>query len=100
MYIGPILKTLIDFWRLVWQEKPPTIVMVTNVKEGNKKKCEQYWPESGSATYGPFKITMTEQQVLADYSIRTLLVTVSDAVQYGVWGMGYGRAWYFRYCSS
>ncbi len=68
---------LVDFWRLVWQEKPPTIVMVTNLKEGNKKKCEQYWPDSGSSSYGPFKVTLTEQLVFPDYTMRTMQVTVS-----------------------
>jgi protein tyrosine phosphatase len=68
---------LIDFWRLVWQERSPTIVMVTNLKESNKKKCEQYWPVTGSSSYGPFKVTLTEQQVFADYTIRSMEVTVS-----------------------
>jgi protein tyrosine phosphatase len=52
--------------------------MVTNLKEGNKKKCEQYWPDTGSTTYGPFKITLIERQVFADYCIRTIQVTVSN----------------------
>ena len=33
---APVAKTVADFWRLVWQEHPPTIVMVTNLKEGEK----------------------------------------------------------------
>ena len=33
---APVAKTLTDFWQLVWQEHPPTIVMVTNLKEGEK----------------------------------------------------------------
>ena len=33
---APVAKTLTDFWRLIWQEHPPTIVMVTNLKEGEK----------------------------------------------------------------
>ena len=34
--------------------------MVTNIKEGKTKKCEQYWPaESGSGqSYGPFNVTV------------------------------------------
>ena len=75
--IGPIPKTTVDFWRLIWQEKPPIIVMVTNLKEGNKSKCEQYWPDSGTKNFGPFKVTLTEHQVFADYCIRTMQVTVS-----------------------
>ena len=71
---------LIDFWRLVWQERPPTIVMLTNLKEGNKSKCEQYWPEYGSDTYGPFRVTLTGQQVFCDYCIRTMRLIVSQTI--------------------
>ena len=67
---------MVDFWRLVWQEKPPTIVMVTNLKEGTKIKCQKYWPESGTRNFGPFQITISEEQTLADYTTRTLLVQV------------------------
>ena len=76
--IGPKPETIVDFWRLVWQERPPTIVMVTNLKEGHRKKCDQYWPETGTINYGPFKITLTEQKILTDYCVRTFLITVRD----------------------
>jgi len=51
--------------------------MVTNVVEGGQQKCEQYWPSQGTQEYGSFKVTLTDQQVFADYTIRQLLVTVS-----------------------
>ena len=71
-------KTLIDFWSLIWQEKPNAIVMVTNLKEGSKTKCEQYWPESYMelSTFGPFIVTLVDEQVLPDYVIRCLNVKV------------------------
>ena len=75
---GPIPRTVVDFWRLIWQERPPIIVMLTNLKEGNKIKCQPYWPESGKKKFGPFTVTITDQQVLADYTIRTLKVTVRN----------------------
>ena len=74
---GPMKKTLVDFWRLVWQEKAQTIIMVTNLKEGDKVKCQQYWPEVESESFGPFSVTLTEQQVFTDYIIRTLFVKVN-----------------------
>ena len=74
---GPMTKTLVDFWRLVWQEKPQSIVMVTNLKEEKKVKCQLYWPETGSQDYGPFRITLADQQVFTDYTIRDLQVEVS-----------------------
>ena len=77
---APLPKTLVDFWRLVWQEKPPIIVLVTNLKEGNKVKCQQYWPEAGTNEFGPFKVIITDQQAFADYVIRVFTVSVSCIV--------------------
>ena len=74
--LGPLPKTVVDFWRLVWQERAPTVVMITNLVEGTKIKCQQYWPESGAQTFGPFQVTISDQQILADYTIRSLQVQV------------------------
>ncbi len=67
---------MVDFWRLMWQERPPIIVMLTNLTENKKIKCQQYWPESGKTKFGPFTVAITDQQIFADYTIRTLKVTV------------------------
>ena len=75
--LGPLNKTTVDFLCLVWQERPPIIVMVTNLKEDKKNKCQQYWPESGSTQiYGPFQVTLADEQVYTDYTIRTLQLAV------------------------
>ena len=78
-YTGPLSKTVVDFWRMIWQEKVHTVAMVTNLKENKKIKCQQYWPESGSKSYGPFMVTITDQQVFADYTIRLLQLQVSES---------------------
>ena len=77
--LGPMTKTLIDFWRLVWQEKACSIVMVTNLKEGSKSKCEQYWPKDcmKPKEYGPFTVTLLDEQVLPDFTTRSLTIEVS-----------------------
>lgn len=39
MYIatqGPIVNTVSDFWRMVWQEHSPIVVMITNIEEMNE----------------------------------------------------------------
>ncbi|CAI8054884.1 Receptor-type tyrosine-protein phosphatase delta [Geodia barretti] len=51
--------------------------MITNLVEGKKTKCEQYWPSSGSQDFGPFHVSITHQLTLADYTIRTLSVELS-----------------------
>ena len=68
-----------DFWQLVWQEKVNVIVMLTNVVEGGQRKCEQYWPDQEPQEYGPFTVTLAEQQVFADYTVRSLQVMVNLA---------------------
>ena len=78
LFSGPLSKTLTDFWRLVWQEHASTIVMVTNLKEQDKVKCQQYWPDVGSHHYGPFVVTNTDKQVYTDYTIRQMQVEVSE----------------------
>ena len=73
---APMYGTVTDFWRLVWQEKVQNIAMLTNLMEGRQRKCEQYWPESGSAEYGPFMVSLIEEQIFADYTIRTFHLVV------------------------
>ena len=73
---GPLPVTVVDFWRLVWQERVPTVVMITNLVEGTKIKCHQYWPDNDSARFGPFEVSLIDQQTLADYTVRTLIVQV------------------------
>ena len=50
--------------------------MITNLEEGEKTKCQCYWPDSGSCSFGPFKISISGEQILADYTIRKLEVQV------------------------
>lgn len=33
---GPTVNTMGDFWRMVWQERSPIIVMITNLEEKNE----------------------------------------------------------------
>jgi len=42
---GPVPTTIIDFWRMVWQEQVEVIVKVTKEVEGGTLKCHKYWPE-------------------------------------------------------
>lgn len=42
---GPTEKTVDDFWRMIWENKCRAIVMLCNVFEQGRKKCELYYPE-------------------------------------------------------
>ena len=80
---GPLPNTTVDFWRMVWQERSQTIVMVTNLVEGNRIKCHKYWPETGTLSFGPFNVTITGQQILADYTTRHFAVQVKYTTEWG-----------------
>lgn len=40
--IGPKKNTLSDFWQMIWQENVDTIIMVTNLMEGDKVRIVRY----------------------------------------------------------
>ena len=50
--------------------------MITNLEEGGKIKCQRYWPETGRCSFGPFEVTLTDEQMFADYTTRKLVVEV------------------------
>ncbi|XP_034738144.1 protein tyrosine phosphatase receptor type Fa isoform X26 [Etheostoma cragini] len=68
---GPLPETLSDFWRMVWEQRTCTIVMMTRLEEKSRVKCDQYWPSRGTETYGMIQVTMLDTVELATYSIRT-----------------------------
>uniref|UniRef100_A0A8C9W8J5 protein-tyrosine-phosphatase n=1 Tax=Scleropages formosus TaxID=113540 RepID=A0A8C9W8J5_SCLFO len=70
---GPMQETVIDFWRMVWQENTATIVMVTNLVEVGRVKCCKYWPDD-TEIYRDMKVTLIETQLLSEYVIRTFAV--------------------------
>ncbi|XP_031720948.1 receptor-type tyrosine-protein phosphatase F isoform X25 [Anarrhichthys ocellatus] len=68
---GPLPETLSDFWRMVWEQRSNTIVMMTRLEEKSRVKCDQYWPVRGTETYGMIQVTMLDTVELATYSVRT-----------------------------
>ncbi|KAL5278678.1 PTPRD family protein [Megaselia abdita] len=75
---GPLQDTFIDFWRMCWEQKTATIVMMTRLEERARIKCDQYWPSRGTETYGNLFVTITETQELSTYSIRTFQICHKD----------------------
>ncbi|XP_052762197.1 receptor-type tyrosine-protein phosphatase S-like [Mya arenaria] len=72
--LGPMAKQLGDFgqfWSMVWQQKVEKIVMMTNLVEGEKTNCEQYWPDSGEKkVYGDIEVVCRVEKVYADFIWR------------------------------
>ncbi|XP_041445138.1 protein tyrosine phosphatase receptor type F L homeolog isoform X15 [Xenopus laevis] len=71
---GPLPETITDFWRMMWEQRTATIVMMTRLEEKSRVKCDQYWPSRGSETYGMIQVTLMDTVELATYTVRTFTV--------------------------
>ncbi|XP_059166877.1 receptor-type tyrosine-protein phosphatase T-like [Physella acuta] len=69
---GPNKVILNDFIRMLWEQKTDKLVMLTNLMEDGKMKCERYWPEEDDLQFGNITVTLTTTEVFADYTIRKL----------------------------
>ncbi|XP_071894638.1 receptor-type tyrosine-protein phosphatase eta isoform X1 [Anas platyrhynchos] len=67
---GPLANTTEDFWRMIWDESIYCIVMLTKCVEQARTKCEQYWPDKQSKTYGDIAVTVVLETVLPEWTIR------------------------------
>ncbi|XP_072172516.1 receptor-type tyrosine-protein phosphatase alpha-like [Diadema setosum] len=74
---GPNVASLEDFWRMIWQYGCGKIVMLTNLVEGKKKKCEKYWPDE-AMTYGDIHAVLVKAEIHPDYAVRTFNITRGD----------------------
>ncbi|XP_046326269.2 receptor-type tyrosine-protein phosphatase epsilon-like [Haliotis rufescens] len=72
---GPTQATVGDFWRMVWQQRVGKIVMVTQLKEMQKVKCEKYWPcDHDTSNCGNISIEHECTVTRADFTMMTLKV--------------------------
>ncbi|XP_058796277.1 receptor-type tyrosine-protein phosphatase S-like isoform X2 [Phymastichus coffea] len=77
---GPKQHTVIDFWRMIWQEKVQIVCMMANLMENGKTKCEQYWPAAveKKVLYGTVLVQFTSEEIHLDYTYRTFKVTCEE----------------------
>ncbi|XP_031415990.1 receptor-type tyrosine-protein phosphatase S-like isoform X1 [Clupea harengus] len=68
---GALLESFGDFWRMVWEQRAASVVMMTRLEEKSRIKCDQYWPSRGTDTYGMIQVTLLDTMELATFCVRT-----------------------------
>ncbi|XP_071118895.1 receptor-type tyrosine-protein phosphatase mu-like isoform X2 [Haliotis cracherodii] len=69
---APNTLTVCDFWRMIWEINCSRIVMLTNLVETCKVKCEPYWLDKGDLDVGLFTISVTKICHRSHWIIRDL----------------------------
>ncbi|XP_075676436.1 protein tyrosine phosphatase 99A isoform X4 [Dermatophagoides pteronyssinus] len=71
---GPLPATFDDYWRMIWEQRVCIVVMITNLMERGRRKCDLYWPKDGTETYGIVQVRLLQEVVMATYTLRTFHV--------------------------
>ncbi|KAH9508798.1 hypothetical protein Btru_050089 [Bulinus truncatus] len=66
---GPHKGMVNDFIKMLWEQKVEKIVMLTDVVENGKTKCEKYWPDDGKAKFGSIKMSLKATHKFCDYTV-------------------------------
>ncbi|XP_046571689.1 receptor-type tyrosine-protein phosphatase T-like [Haliotis rubra] len=71
---APKEQTLNDFWRMIWEQNCGKIVMLTNLVEKTKVKCERYWNTTKPLQAGVFTVTVAREEKRSHWVIREFMV--------------------------
>ncbi|XP_069756765.1 receptor-type tyrosine-protein phosphatase eta-like, partial [Narcine bancroftii] len=71
---GPLMNTVNDFWRMIWEYHVPAIVMLTKCVEQGRAKCEQYWPTERPLIIEDKIVTLTSEVIDQDWTIRNFSI--------------------------
>ncbi|XP_048067854.2 tyrosine-protein phosphatase non-receptor type 13 isoform X12 [Ursus arctos] len=72
---GPLPTTVGDFWQMIWEQKSTVIAMMTQEIEGEKIKCQRYWPNIlGQTTMvsDRLRLALVRMQQLKGFVVRSM----------------------------
>uniref|UniRef100_A0A7N9B1T4 protein-tyrosine-phosphatase n=1 Tax=Mastacembelus armatus TaxID=205130 RepID=A0A7N9B1T4_9TELE len=91
---GCLQNTVIDFWKMVYQENTHVIVMTTKEMERGRNKCVCYWPDlHATKEFGKVLVRNIDERPAQDYILRKLEVTRLDRKE------PVRHIWHYQYLS-
>lgn len=73
---APLSNTVVDFWRMIWEQNSRLIVMLTEYMENGVEKCYEYLPPSeisdNKRIFGNFKIILKKREQREKYAISSV----------------------------
>ncbi|XP_056016876.1 receptor-type tyrosine-protein phosphatase H-like [Ostrea edulis] len=77
---GPLPFTRDEFWRMIWEQNVSIIVMLTQLVERGRRKCDIYWPDTTREPvyYGDLVVEIESESTLPDYVLRVMSVKLGD----------------------
>ncbi|VDO93980.1 unnamed protein product [Heligmosomoides polygyrus] len=75
-------STFVDFWEMIWQERSNIIVVITNMVEDGRRKCDQYWPSSSNTpqTHGSYQVGLVNEVSNTHFVHRILSLRIAKCV--------------------
>ncbi|XP_052752216.1 receptor-type tyrosine-protein phosphatase zeta-like [Galleria mellonella] len=73
---APLSNTVVDFWRMIWEQNSRLIVMLTEYMENGVEKCYEYLPPSevsdNKRTFGDYQIILKKREQRDKYAISSV----------------------------
>eukprot|EP00037_Helgoeca_nana_P015360 m.143421 g.143421 ORF g.143421 m.143421 type:complete len:728 (+) comp22984_c0_seq2:83-2266(+) len=98
--MGPKPTTVDQYWRMLWQEKPMAIVMITGIMEKGQAKCERYWPGLADGKTimafddGRIRVVTTKSDPTPDGYVRSTIKAVGPDGKGGRCSFEFEHFWY------
>jgi len=88
---APLRNTVNDLWRMIWEFKSKTIVMLCNFEERGEESSANYWPhkENEVTQYGKINVTLQSKASYGDFTVRKFQVQEDRVSVNGPLGLCY-----------
>lgn len=73
---APLESTIVDFWRMIWEQNSRVIIMATDLTENGIEKCADYLPPSfvidNHIVFGDYQVILKNREVKEKYAVSSI----------------------------